>query len=100
MRLIPSEIKTITQVLTQYSTNGEIYLHGSRIDDNAKGGDIDLFFVISDQDYEKLYLKKYIIESDLSLKLNEQKIDLILIKKSEEKNHSFFMNSHKLKLSL
>ena len=98
MRLTPVEIKIITDVLTKHAS-GEIYLHGSRIDDNSRGGDIDLFFVVADHDHQHLEGTKYKIEAEISLALNEQKIDLILVKKSECDTNSFFCNSRKIKVS-
>jgi predicted nucleotidyltransferase len=45
MRLSKYEIKSIKQAFNQIFNDGEIYLFGSRLIDNIKGGDIDLFII-------------------------------------------------------
>lgn len=99
MRLTEAEVKAIMQVLKGYSKGGQVYLHGSRIDDKKKGGDIDLFFVVDDAEYEKLTAQKYKISAELSLNLREQKADLLILSKSESEKHEFFNNSNKVQLS-
>lgn len=48
MRLGANEAKTICEQIRQSDPAAEIYLFGSRADDSAKGGDIDLL-VVSDK---------------------------------------------------
>ena len=48
MRLGANEVKTIREEIWQSDPAAEIYLYGSRADDSAKGGDIDLL-VVSDR---------------------------------------------------
>jgi len=54
---------------------GDIYLFGSRVDDGKKGGDIDLYLVIKNQD--DLFAKKGKFLSRIKRDLGEQKIDVI-----------------------
>ena len=43
MRLTPEQISSILTVVRQWSSeNAVVYLFGSRLNDHAKGGDIDL----------------------------------------------------------
>ena len=42
MRLMEIEIQTIKQVIHEYISDAKIILFGSRVDENKKGGDIDL----------------------------------------------------------
>jgi predicted nucleotidyltransferase len=48
MRLGVNELKVIGEEIRRFDPAAEIYLYGSRADDAARGGDIDLL-VISDQ---------------------------------------------------
>lgn len=48
MRLRTNEVKAISEEIRRADPSAEIYLYGSRVDDSAKGGDIDLL-VLSDQ---------------------------------------------------
>ena len=78
MRLSLSEIETIVTLKDKYfNKNDKIYLFGSRVDDNKKGGDIDLFLEVEHQD-EKSYNKKLQFISNLQNHIGEQKIDLIV----------------------
>ena len=60
---------------------GEIYLFGSRTDDQKKGGDIDLY-IIPDQKQtpEQRYDQKIKFLVALQLAIGEQKIDLVIAK--------------------
>lgn len=43
MRLGTDEVKTIREEIRQSDPAAEVYLYGSRTDDSARGGDIDLW---------------------------------------------------------
>jgi predicted nucleotidyltransferase len=73
-----------------------IHLHGSRVDDTAKGGDIDLFFIVEDKALQSL--NKIYIKAELSRKLNEQRVDLLILSKSESLTNEFYLNSEKVAL--
>jgi predicted nucleotidyltransferase len=47
MRLTASEITAIREEIGRLDPKAEVYLYGSRVDDTARGGDVDLL-VISD----------------------------------------------------
>ena len=74
MRLIDKEVKIIKQTFLDIFRDGKIYLFGSRVNDNIKGGDIDLFLDTSSNILE--YKIKFL--SILKQKLGDQKIDVIL----------------------
>ena len=95
MRLLDKEISTILAILKSYSESGKVFLHGSRMDDTKKGGDIDLFFVVNDSDSQELSRISHKIAAELSLRLNEQKVDLIILGETDSKSHDFFQNSEK-----
>ena len=98
MRLSAEDVRSIVNTLSSYAA-GIIYLHGSGVDDLARGGDIDLFFVIDPARLEELVKNKYIIAAELSLKLREQRVDLVIIGSNQTSSHSFFNNSEKLLLN-
>jgi predicted nucleotidyltransferase len=58
----------------------EIFLFGSRIDDNKKGGDIDLYVKTNIKD--NLHQKKFNFIIALEDEIGEQKIDVIIAKDS------------------
>jgi len=76
MRLKNYEIEAIRNVVRKYDEKARVYLFGSRTDEKAKGGDIDLL-IISDV---LTFNEKRKIRLDLYKKLGEQKIDIIITK--------------------
>lgn len=82
MRLSESQATTIAQVLRQhFGADSEIRLFGSRLDDNARGGDIDLYIEPELTDGNEL--AKALIHSKVALikTLGDQKIDLVINRK-------------------
>ncbi len=75
MRLSNYEIKSIIETFRDIFSDGKIYLFGSRVDDNQKGGDIDLFLDIDDT--SNLFEKKIEFLTKVQNKIGEQKIDVI-----------------------
>ena len=74
MRLRPEETHAIRQVLFKADPQGRIFLFGSRVSDEKKGGDIDVFFESS----KKLDLKtKLSLEYQLAT-LCDTKVDLLV----------------------
>ena len=56
MRLTQEEIKKIKEVIFKVFGKSRIFIFGSRIDDSAKGGDIDIFVIPENR--ENLFKKK------------------------------------------
>jgi predicted nucleotidyltransferase len=81
MRLTNYEITSIKESFHQVFGDGEIYLFGSRVDDNKKGGDIDLFIKLDILLTTKETSNK-ISEFKIKLydKIGEQKIDVVVSK--------------------
>lgn len=81
MRLSKNYINILKEKFNEFFGEGEIYLFGSRIDDNKKGGDIDLYLKVKNHD--NLFEKKIKFLSRVKRELGEQKIDIIF---NEDKN--------------
>lgn len=75
MRLSNKYVEVIKKYFNEFFKNGEIYLFGSRIDDNKKGGDIDLYMVLDE--HKNLFEKKIKFLSRVKKELGEQKIDIV-----------------------
>lgn len=74
MRLTESERQIIEQAIQLFDNKARIILFGSRADDTARGGDIDLLIIserISSADLSEIRWR-------LWKQLGEQKIDLVL----------------------
>ncbi len=56
----------------------EIYLFGSRVDDDKKGGDIDLYLIV--KNHENLFAKKIKFLARVKRELGDQKIDIVFNK--------------------
>jgi predicted nucleotidyltransferase len=86
MRLNQFEIESIKNLVnSHFGKDAQVFLFGSRVQDEKRGGDIDLF--ISNSNGEQLKVRTKInFMTDLVLRIGDQKIDVILdspaIKKS------------------
>lgn len=72
MRLAAIEHSAISEVIHQADADAFIYLFGSRVDDVATGGDIDLLVLSKKIDL----MMKLRILAQLHQKLGERKIDI------------------------
>ncbi len=86
MRLKSEEINLLKNTLSKLSHEAKLYLFGSRVDDNKKGGDIDLLVV--SKDLKKRDLRTLRIE--FCKNFGDQKIDILL------DDGSFKQTFHKL----
>lgn len=76
MRLTTEEITVIKQAIFARDSQAQVYLFGSRTDDLAKGGDIDLLIIsqlLTPGDKRK-------IKSAIFERIEEQKIDILIAK--------------------
>ena len=77
MRITPLEREIIVREVNKwFGSNSRVVLFGSRTDDMAKGGDIDLFVVPACS--SDLYMKKIYFLVSLKSKIGEQKIDVVI----------------------
>jgi uncharacterized protein len=74
MRLSPIEQRLIQDSIAAIDPDAEIYLFGSRVDDEARGGDIDLLVLSNRIDF----MAKLDLLARLHRRLGEQKIDLMI----------------------
>lgn len=81
MRLSKKHKNVIKAKFIDCFNDGKIFLFGSRTDDTKKGGDIDLYLVISD--HSNLFEKKIKFLSKVKKEIGEQKIDIIF---NQDKN--------------
>lgn len=73
MRLSDYEKSVIFKAITAEDANAKVFLFGSRTDNNAKGGDIDLLVLSQHFNKQKLRAARWRILEQLG----EQKIDII-----------------------
>ena len=74
MRLNFKEQLSIKQTISQFDPNALVYLFGSRVDENKRGGDIDLLVFskrLGFTEKRKIKIKLYEL-------IGEQKIDLVI----------------------
>ena len=75
MRLSEFEIKSIKKIAYEVFGDVKIILFGSRVDDNIKGGDIDLYLILPKRPH---FLSKPKFLAKLKREIGEQKIDVVL----------------------
>lgn len=79
MRLSSHECRMIREaVAPRFGSGARVWLFGSRADDNARGGDIDLL-VEAPEPLEGAFAATVGLETDLQMALDDQKIDIILL---------------------
>jgi predicted nucleotidyltransferase len=99
MRLSEFEIESIRSLAGQhFGSDVQVFLFGSRTNDNQRGGDIDLFIRDPNGDQLKVRTKIDFI-TDLILRIGEQKIDVVLYTQ-EMKNSLFFKTISKTGIRL
>lgn len=78
MRLTHSQIQVIRRAVVELAgEDARVSLFGSRVDDNARGGDIDLFVEIPHPVEEPAWLSAR-IAGRISHRLGGRKIDVVL----------------------
>lgn len=79
MRLSSEECDIIKECFrAQFGANDRLWLFGSRADDNARGGDIDLYVETESKTLQEAFNKKFEFILSLNIKLGEQKFDVVL----------------------
>jgi predicted nucleotidyltransferase len=79
MRLGDNEVQVIREAVRQLDPVAEIFLYGSRADDTARGGDIDLLVVSDALGFrDVLRLRTRILD-----RIGWQKLDLVVRRRNE-----------------
>ena len=80
MRLSTKEITIIKQVVASLlgSDGVQVILFGSRVDDDAKGGDIDLLIETTAEQVSRVSTANR-IAANLQVQLGDQRIDVLLV---------------------
>lgn len=74
MRLTPGEVRAIRDEVARLDPDAEVYLFGSRTDDQARGGDVDLWVRSGRIGYEDGLRLKIRIEE----RLGDRHVDLVV----------------------
>lgn len=79
IRLEEWEIKEITQSFKEcFQENDHLWLFGSRVYPEKRGGDIDLYIEVDHFEFKKIYDQQNQFWSALQDRLGEQKIDIVV----------------------
>lgn len=82
MRLSERERDIITAAVSRHFGNGvRARLFGSRADDAARGGDIDLYLDVDLTDPRAVLQRKLALVAELHERLGEQRIDVVVHRK-------------------
>lgn len=81
MRLKHEEISLFKLAVSELLKSAELYLFGSRVDDSARGGDID---ILIRAERKLTLIEKARIRSAYYRRFGERKIDLVTVKVGEE----------------
>ena len=93
MRLSKQEISAIIEAFNLYKPKGQLRLYGSRVDNHARGGDIDLLIILENKELKELILKeKYKILVDIKDVIGDQKIDLLITDQQTALLDTFIQN--------
>lgn len=82
MRLTHTERDIITAAVRRhFGEDARVRLFGSRADDRARGGDIDLYLEVELTDAREVLQRKLALAAELHERLGEQRIDLVVHRK-------------------
>ncbi len=79
MRLTANEITAIREEIGRLDPKAEVYLYGSRVDDTARGGDVDLLVISETLGFrEVLRLRTRILD-----RIGWQQLDLVVRRRDQ-----------------
>jgi len=77
MRLTDKQIDKIRVAVDETVANAKVKIFGSRLDDSAKGGDIDILVILADETIDPA-LVAATISAKAMIKLGGQKVDVLV----------------------
>ena len=87
MRLSPQQCSIIsTAVAENFGAEANVWLFGSRVDDAARGGDIDLYIEPATENAEEIVESKLRFLVTMYKKLGGQKIDVVIRRQGSKEN--------------
>ena len=79
MRLTDRQRSMIRTTVTEiFGATADVWLFGSRVDDNKRGGDIDLLIETDQVDVDAIARSEITFLTKIQMKMGEQKIDVLL----------------------
>lgn len=76
MRITPQQVESIVGAVYRYiDDEAQVWLFGSRCNDNAKGGDIDLY--IESNELTSPFLSRIQLKIAIEEAIGEQKVDVV-----------------------
>ena len=79
MRLTDRQRTIIRATVAEtFGAGADVWLFGSRMDDNKRGGDIDLLIETDQVDVDAILRAEISFQTKIQTKLGEQKIDVLL----------------------
>lgn len=79
MRLSSGQVEAIKQETEHFfGAQAEVWLFGSRVDDNRRGGDVDLYVRSGMSDADQLAAARFAFLARLKRRIGDRKIDLVL----------------------
>lgn len=80
MRLSREEREAIVRAVTSVDEKADVYVFGSRTDDAARGGDIDILVLSDTVTFDdKLTIKRRLFED-----MEEQRVDIVVVRDWED----------------
>lgn len=95
MRLERQIIDFFKQRICASIPDARLYLFGSRTDDSALGGDIDLM-ILSDNQVDKRLIRT--IRTEFYSKFGWQKVDIVHFKRTDNSNFKQLIQQHAIEL--
>jgi predicted nucleotidyltransferase len=78
VRLSPEQVQSIREVAAEiFGPEAQVWLFGSRVDDNLRGGDVDLL-VESPEPVEDSVWKQALFAAQLERRFDGRKVDVLL----------------------